>query len=77
MKYQPFVISANKAMFTLQYVVLGPDEKDLNKFFFVLEEEQLAEICPVSCRNILLTCDKPTTSELCGKSCIIQNNRYV
>ena len=40
MKYQLFVINANKAMFTLQYVVLGPDEKDVNKFFFILEEEQ-------------------------------------
>ena len=32
-------LCANKAMFTLQYVVLGPDEKDVNKFFFILEEE--------------------------------------
>ena len=40
MKYQLFVINANKPMFTLQYVVLGPDEKDVNKFFFILEEEQ-------------------------------------
>ena len=33
--------------------------------------------CPVSCRNILLTCEKPTASELCRKSCIIENDRSV
>ena len=33
--------------------------------------------CPVSCCNILLTCEKPTASELCRKSCIIENDRSV
>ena len=33
--------------------------------------------CPVSCRNILLTCEKPTASELYRKSCIIENDRSV
>ena len=36
-----------------------------------------AEICRVSCRNILLVCDKPTASELCRKSCVIENDRSV
>ena len=36
-----------------------------------------AEICRVSGRNILLVCDKPTASELCRKSCIIENDRSV
>ena len=35
---------------TIQYVVLGPDEKDVNEYiFFILEEEQWAEICPEIC----------------------------
>ena len=29
------------------------------------------------CRNILLTCDKPTASELCQKSWVIENNLCV
>ena len=34
-------------------------------------------IRPVSCHNILLTCDNPTASELCQKSWIIQKNLCV
>ena len=45
--------------------------------FLILEGEYWAEICPASCRNILLTCDKFTASELCRKSCIIENDHSV
>ena len=34
-----------------------------------------AEICPVSCRNILLTYDKPTASAFCRKYCTIEKYR--
>ena len=45
--------------------------------FLILEEEWWAELCPLSCRDILLTCDQPTASELCRKSYIIENDCYV
>ena len=40
----------------VQYVVLGPNEKGVSEWW--------AKICHESCRNILLTCDKPTASAL-------------
>ena len=42
--------------------------------FLIVEQGEWAQICPASCRNMLLAFDKPTTSELCQKSWIIENN---
>ena len=55
----------------------GPDEKDKCRVFLISEEEQWAENCPESCRNIVLTCDKWRAYELCRKSCIIENDHFV
>ena len=54
----------------VQYVVVGPDEKTYMSISYLR-----AEICPVSCRNILLTYDKPTASALCRKFCTIEKYR--
>ena len=54
----------------VQYVVVGPDEKDVNEYLLPKKKNNELKFAPVSCCNILLTCDKPTASDLFRKSYI-------
>ena len=48
-------------------------KKDVNEYLLPKKKNSELKFAPVSCCNILLTCDKPTASDLFRKSCIKEN----
>lgn len=48
-------------------------KKDVNEYLLPKKKNSELKFAPVSCCNILLTCDKPTASNLFRKSCIKEN----